>query len=110
MFQVGDIVEGIVTGVSDYGIFIRIDEVYTGLVHISEISNYFVKNILDYVSVGENILCEVIEIEKEEKHVKLSIKNIHYRLIPRYGKIKDTKTGFKPFQMKLTIWIMEKLE
>ena len=38
MFQVGDIVEGIVTGVSDYGIFIRIDEVYTGLVHISEIS------------------------------------------------------------------------
>ena len=110
MFQVGDIIEGTVTGVSDYGIFIRIDEVYTGLVHISEISNYFVKNILDYVSIGENILCEVIEIEKEEKHVKLSIKNINYKLIPRYGKIKDTKMGFKPLQMKLPIWIREKLE
>lgn len=109
-FQVGDIIEGSVTGVSSYGIFIRVNDVFTGLIHISEISNYFVKNILDYVSVGEEILCEVMDVDEEEKHLKLSIKNINYKLVPRYGKIKDTKTGFKPLQMKLPVWIREKLE
>ena len=109
-FQVGDIIEGSVTGVSSYGIFIRVNDVFTGLIHISEISNYFVKSILDYVSLGEEILCEVMDIDEKEKHLKLSIKNINYKLVPRYGKIKDTKMGFKPLQMKLPVWIREKLE
>ncbi len=109
-YQIGDILEGIVTGISEYGAFINIDEVYNGLIHISEISNHFVKNIEDYVTIGETILCEVLDVDKRDKHLKLSIKNINYKLIPRYGKIKDTKTGFKPLQKKLPIWIREKLK
>lgn len=108
--QVGDILEGTVQGVTDYGIFVLFDSDYHGLIHISEISKYFVTNILDYVSIGENILCEVLEVNSEEKKLKLSIKNINYKLIPKYGKIKDTKNGFKPLQMKLPIWIREKLK
>ncbi len=108
-FKVGDIIEGTVSGISNYGIFVTVDTDYNGLIHISEISNYFVKNILDYVSIGETILCEVVEVNEEELQLKLSIKNINYKLIPRYGKIKDTKNGFKPLQMKLPIWMREKL-
>ena len=100
--QVGDILEVMVTGITGY-------EEYTGLIHISEISNYFVKNIADYVSVGESILSEVVEVEEGSKHLKLSIKNINYKLVPKYGKIKDTKDGFKALQMKLPVWIREKL-
>lgn len=107
--QVGDILEVMVTGITGYGIFVRYNEEYTGLIHISEISNYFVKNIADYVSVGESILCEVVEVEEGSKHLKLSIKNINYKLVPKYGKIKDTKDGFKALQMKLPVWIREKL-
>lgn len=107
--QVGDILEVVVTGIAGYGIFVRYNEEYTGLIHISEISNYFVKNIADYVSVGESILCEVVEVEEGSKHLKLSIKNINYKLVPKYGKIKDTKDGFKALQMKLPVWIREKL-
>ena len=109
-YQTGDIIEGTVTGIESYGIFIRIDEESTGLIHISEISSYFVKNIEDYVKIGENILCEVLEFENNSNHLKLSIKNINYKLTPKYGKIKDTKHGFKPLQMKLPVWIREKLK
>lgn len=109
-YQVGDILEGNVTGISEYGAFIKIDDTYTGLIHISEVSNHYVKNIEDYVTVGENILCEVLDVDNEVHHLKLSIKDINYKLIPKYGKIKDTKNGFKPLQMKLPIWIREKLK
>lgn len=109
-YQVGDILEGNVTGIAEYGAFINIDEQYNGLIHISEISNSFVKNIEDYISVGESILCEVLDVDEIAQHLKLSIKNINYKLIPKYGKIKDTKTGFKPLQMKLPVWMREKLK
>lgn len=109
-YQEGDIIEGTVTGISEYGAFIHVDATYSGLIHISEISNSFVKNIEDYVSIGESILCEVLDVDKEVHHLKLSIKDINYKLVPKYGKIKDTKTGFKSLQMKLPIWMREKLK
>lgn len=108
-YHVGDIVEAKVSGITNYGIFVNVKNDYNGLIHISEISEYYVKNINDYVSLGENILCEIIEIEAEEKQLKLSIKNIDYKLTPRYGNIKDTEDGFKILQMNLPIWTREKL-
>lgn len=108
--EVGDILEVVVTGITNYGIFVRWNEEYTGLIHISEISNYFVKNINDYVTIGESILGEVTGVDLDKKHLNLSIKNINYKLVPKYGKIKDTKDGFKALQMKLPVWIREKLK
>ena len=70
IYKVGDIVEGMVSGVSEYGAFVNIDNTYSGLIHISEVSNHYVKNILDYVSVGENILCEILEVDNEKKQSK----------------------------------------
>ncbi len=108
-YHVGDIIEVKVNGITDYGVFVNTDCSYIGLIHISEISSYYVKNIYDYVCLGENILCEVLEVNINEKHLKLSIKNINYKLIPRYGRIKDTADGFKILQKNLPIWIREKL-
>lgn len=108
-YQVGNIIEAEVSGITDYGFFVKTKWNFLGLVHISEVSKYYVKNVSDYVSIGEHILCEILEVREEEKHLKLSIKNINYKLIPHYGKIKDTPDGFKSLQMKLPIWIREKL-
>ncbi len=106
--RVGDIIEVKVVGMTHYGIFVNTLDNHNGLIHISEISNYFVKNISDFVSIDENILVEVLGVDENDR-LNLSIKNINYKLVPRYGKIKDNKNGFKPLQMKLPIWIREKL-
>ena len=107
-YQTGDIIEVVVSGTADYGIFVNAENGYSGLVHISEVSPYYVKNIEDYVSVGEHILCEVLDVFPKSHQLKLSIKNINYKLIPHYGKIKDTPDGFKALQMHLPVWIREK--
>ena len=60
-YKVGDIVIGCVTGIEKYGIFVNLDEYYTGLIHISEISNLYVREISDYVEIGQTIKCKVIE-------------------------------------------------
>lgn len=109
-YNIGDIVEARVTGISNYGFFVIVDDKYNGLVHISEISDKFVKNVTDYVQVKEEILCEVLEIDEEDFKLRLSIKNLNYKLIPRFGKIKDTKDGFKSLQKSLPIWMRDKLQ
>lgn len=108
-FKKGEIIKGTVTGIEKYGIFVNLDNYYTGLIHISEISNFFVKNINDYVKIGETIKAEVLDVNEKESHVKLSIKNIDYRFNrKRRTKIVETKTGFKTLKIKLNEWIKNK--
>lgn len=104
-----DIVTGYVTGIEPYGIFINLDNYYTGLVHISEISPDFVKNVADYATIGEEIKVKVIDVNDENHQVKLSIKNINYKFDGN-GKIKETRHGFDTLQSKLPEWINEKYE
>ena len=84
-YKKGEVVTGCVTGIEKYGIFVSLDDYYSGLIHISEISDFFVKNPADYVYVGETIKAVVIDDnELDSFHVKLSIKNIDYK----FSKIK----------------------
>ena len=71
-YEVGDIVTGCVTGIESYGVFVNLDEYYTGLIHISEISNLFVRYISDYVEIGQQIKCKVIE--KDDRFKQITIK------------------------------------
>ena len=45
MFKVGDTIKCVVTGFKEYGIFVRVNDEYNGLIHISEISNNYIRNI-----------------------------------------------------------------
>ena len=60
MYKKGDIVKGVVSGIESYGVFVKIDEDYSGLIHISEISNRFVRNISDYVKQNEIINVKIL--------------------------------------------------
>ena len=74
--KVGDILDGTVRNVTDFGAFVDIGIKSDGLVHISEMSDKFVKNPLDEVSVGDIVKVKVIKIDLEKKKVSLSMKNI----------------------------------
>lgn len=108
----GKIVQGTVTGIETYGIFVSLDEYYSGLIHISEISHNFVKDIHDYVKIGDTINVEIISIDSENSHLNLSIKNINYKNKPvaKRKKIKETPLGFKTLSYKLPFWIEEKIK
>ena len=108
-YKVGDIIKCQVTGVEKYGIFVNIDPWYDGLIHISEVSEEYVKNIFDYVSIGETIYCQVLDVDDEHLQLKLSIKNINYKADRGDNPIKETRKGFLPLKEKLDIWINEKI-
>jgi S1 RNA binding domain protein len=72
-FAVGDIVEGKVTGVTTFGAFVALPEGKTGLVHISEISHDYVRDINDYVKDGQIVSVKIMTIEPSGK-ISLSIR------------------------------------
>lgn len=109
-YKVGDIIKGQVSGITKYGIFVHVDLSYNGLIHISEVSNEFVNNIEDYVKMGETIYCQVLEVDENTLHLKLSIKNINYKSEPEPNGIKETRLGFLPLKNALPGWIEEKLK
>ena len=71
--KVGDVVEGVVTGVIDFGAFVNVDGI-EGLIHISEISWERVDNPRNYVKVGENVKAKIIAIDKDR--LSLSLKQM----------------------------------
>ena len=104
-YSKGMLVKVQVTGIEKYGIFVSVDDTYSGLIHISEISDGFVKNVSDYVSIGETIFAKVIDIDEENNKLKLSIKNTEYKVKKKFPKIIQTKLGFQPLKEKLVEWI-----
>lgn len=106
-----DIIPVTITGIQNYGAFADICDEYAGLIHISEISYGFVKNISDYLTVGERIYAEVVEVDVENRQVKLSIKDIDYKHDgTRIQRMAETKSGFTPLRDHLDEWINEKIK
>lgn len=111
-YQKGKIVKGVVTCIESYGAFMAFDEFYTGLIHISEISNGFVRNITDFINVGDYIYVEILDVDEDSCHLRLSIKNINYKIGGHYRKkrIIETPHGFETLKQNLPIWINNKLK
>ena len=111
-YSKGKVVRGTVTCIEPYGAFMSFDEYYTGLIHISEISKGFVKDIHDFVNVGDHIYVEILDVDDEEYHLKLSIKNINYKINgkPRHRKIIETPHGFTTLSERLPFWIDKQLK
>ena len=72
-YKSGDIIKGRVTGIKPYGAFITLDDGYTGLLHISEISDDFVNHIEDFIKYGDEVELYVLDASNESKHLKLSL-------------------------------------
>jgi len=111
MIKKKDIIRVTVTGVQKYGAFVDTNDNYEGLIHISEISYGFVKNVNDYLKVGDTIYAEVVDVDETGKHLKLSIKDIDYKKDgSRLKRMAETKSGFSPLKDNLDIWINKKIK
>ena len=108
-YKKNDIVKGKVTGIEDYGIFVLLDDNITGLIHISEISSAFVRNVSDYVEIGEIIYAKVLETDEENRKVKLSLKRFENQNdTKKLHPIKETESGFAELKKSLEKWIDKK--
>ena len=70
----GDIVEGVVTKVAKFGAFVDLEDGKSGLVHISEIADTFVKDINNHIDEGDEVKVKVLSIDEKGK-IALSIKD-----------------------------------
>jgi len=70
----GMILEGTVRNVIDFGAFVDIGVHQDGLVHISQISNKFIKHPTDVLSVGEIVKVKILDVDKEKKRISLTMK------------------------------------
>ncbi len=95
--KVGDIVEGKVVTVKEYGVFVDLADGVSGMVHISEVANGFVNDINDFIKVGDTVKTKVVSIGEDSK-IALSIK----RALPpekkndNYKRNKEASQNYKP--------------
>lgn len=71
--QVGSIVEGVVTGITNFGAFVQLPSGETGLVHISEVADSYVKDINDFLKKSDQVKVKVLSVDGDGK-VGLSIR------------------------------------
>lgn len=109
-YAIGEIIQCKVTGITEFGIFVSIEKNYKGLIHISEVSSEFVRNINDYVKIGDIIYGKVIDIDTVNKQLKLSIKDIDYANTGLERSELDLTEGFDILKDNLPIWMEKKLE
>lgn len=71
--EVGQIVEGVVTGITHFGAFVELPGGKTGLVHISEVADAYVKDIKDYLKEKDKVKVKILSVDPKGK-IGLSIK------------------------------------
>lgn len=109
-YKVGMKVYGEVTGIKPYGAFVSFDGGVTGLIHISELSNGFVRDIGKFVEIGDHVMLKVIDIDREHKQLRLSFKALaentrkHMRKA-KYEGMPSNELGFKTIEKYLPKWI-----
>ncbi|HET7578735.1 MAG TPA: S1 domain-containing post-transcriptional regulator GSP13 [Bacillales bacterium] len=111
-FQVGDIVEGKVTGIKPFGAFVAIDDQHQGLVHISEVAHGYVKDIQEYLSVGEEVKVKILSIDEDAGKISLSIRKTQTPPPKQHsgGRKKGKDQGFNTLEDKLKDWLKESNE
>ncbi|SFD01539.1 S1 RNA binding domain protein [Bacillus sp. OV322] len=103
--EVGSKLQGKVTGITNFGAFVELPGGTTGLVHISEVADNYVKDINDHLKVGDQVEVKVINVDKDGK-IGLSIKKAKdkpegqssYNPRPRQGRGNDNRS--KDFRSK----------
>ena len=106
MLKTNDVIHVKVTGFAPYGIFVKYED-YVGLIHISEVSKKFVRDVSRYASVDEIICVKVLEVDEKLKRIKCSLKRMYDNDDNYAGNYLEEGRGFVPLKEALPKWIRE---
>lgn len=112
-YKIGDVVKGKVISVKSFGAFISLDKNTTGLLHISEISHDYVKEVSDVLSYKEEVDVKILDINESNKQIIFSIKALtkpkrktkNRARNTRHEAIMETNKGFSELAKMLPYWI-----
>ena len=109
-YKVGMTVYGQISGIKPYGAFVRFSDDVSGLIHISELSKGFVRNVDHFVKMDEYVMAKVIDVDKHNKQLRLSFKDLsqntrRYRKKVRFEGLPENKKGFKTIEEKMPKWL-----
>jgi predicted RNA-binding protein with RPS1 domain len=106
--QVGDVLEGTVVRVYPNYAIMLYEDGETGLLHISELSNSYVRNFTGYVQVGNIYKTKVIEVNEARGFIKVSIKQLtgaDRRKATHKKRIEISETSFAELEKRLPEWV-----
>ncbi|WP_066067944.1 S1 domain-containing post-transcriptional regulator GSP13 [Neobacillus soli] len=119
--ETGSILAGKVTGIQPYGAFVALDDNTQGLVHISEITHGYVKDINDHLKVGDEVKVKVLSVDEGAGKIGLSIRATEEAPVQQAAAAKakkprkrqaatiipeaDGQQGFNTLKDKLQEWI-----
>ena len=106
MINIGDVIHVTVTGYAPYGIFVQYND-YIGLIHISEISKRFVKDVSKYAKLDEIICVKVLDVDDVSKKIECSLKKMYDGDDKYAGNYLESGRGFATKKKKLPVWIRE---
>lgn len=87
--EIGELIEGKVSGIKPFGAFVDLPENKSGMIHISEVAQGYVKNINDYLSIGDIVTVKVIKLTDDGK-INLSLR---HEQVPQESKgVEPSKT------------------
>lgn len=101
--QVGSVLDGVVTGVTNFGAFVDLSGGITGLVHISEIAESYVRDVRDFLKVGDPVRVKVIAVDPRGK-IGLSIRQAN---VPTQGAGGGRRRPTPNFEDRLARFIKE---
>ncbi len=89
--KAGEIVEGVVKTITNFGAFIDLGNGVTGLVHISEVSDGYVKDVSEFLEQNQKVKVKVLAVDESNKKITLSIK-----------KANEKKREYQPKQQEMS--------
>lgn len=110
-YKKGDVVNATITGIENYGAFAKIDNDFSGLIHISEISDEYISSIGEYIEIGDIVTVKILDDILNKNQLKLSIKQADVKIKKNKNiKIKESIFGFSLLKSALPKWIKTKIE
>lgn len=114
-FEIGQFVIGKVKSIKPYALFLEFNQKVSGLLHISEISDSFIRDIEKFGSVGDEIKVKIIDIDKSNGFMRVSLKQVPPE--EAYTTHQDekivpvaTEEEFAQLKEKMPLWIEETLK